>query len=354
MSHTRKQLAEDTVKNRPSKSYMRITFCGPLISTFVSNDVEILSRKHQLDAIDANIGKGSSAIVNLIKLHLRIIGSLFKTDALFFWFADYYTLIPTLIARLLGKPVYVVAGGFDITYIPELGIGARAKPARWFAVRHTFRYCTHIFPVSQDTQDDLDSAVPDHTPSTMIYNAVRTAIYRYRSDLPRTTILTVSQADSIPEFTRKGIDKVIELAGMLPHLPFKVVGLRGAGLEEANRLASGKNNIAIIPGRVPLDDLLVEFWTAKLYLQPSIEERFGVSVAEAMSCGCIPLVAPVNALKEVVGNAGEIIPRENIESWKQAVESHLHDSEASHIAASEQAKQFDIDERAEKLLAVVG
>jgi glycosyltransferase involved in cell wall biosynthesis len=332
---------------------MRITFCGPLISTFVSNDVEILSRKYTLDAIDANIGKGGGAALNLIRLHLRIIASLLKSDALFFWFADYYTLVPTIIARLLGKPIFVVAGGFDITYLPELGIGARAKPARWFAVKHTFRYCTHIFPVSQDTQNDLDAAVPDHKPSTMIYNAVRTSIYQFRNDLPRTNILTVSQADSIPEFIRKGIDKVIELARQLPHLPFKLVGLRGAGLEEARRLATGVDNVTIIPGRVPLDDLLHEFWTAKLYLQPSIEERFGVSVAEAMSCGCIPLIAPVNALKEVVGDAGVIIPREDTTGWLEAIDQKLHALEEEHVYASHQAKQFDIDERANRLLAVV-
>jgi glycosyltransferase involved in cell wall biosynthesis len=332
---------------------MRITFCGPLVSTFVSNDVEILSRKFELDAIDAKIGKGGEAIVNLIKLHLRIISSLFKSDALFFWFADYYTLIPTLVARLLGKPVFVVAGGFDITYLPELGIGARAKPARWFAVRHTFRYCTHIFPVSQDTQNDLDDAVPDHKPSTMIYNAVRTAIYHFRNDLPRTNILTVSQADSIPEFTRKGLDKVIEIARMMPHLPFRVIGLRGAGFDEAKRLSDGLSNVTVLPGRIPLDDLLVDFWQAKIYLQPSIEERFGVSVAEAMSCGCIPIVAPVNALKEVVGNAGVIIPREDLAQWCEMIEQKLSAEEAEHIAASSKAKQFDIDERARQLLGVV-
>ncbi len=107
---------------------MKITFVGPLISTFVKNDVTILRQQHDVDAIDVNLGKGIMGALRLAKLHLRVMTSLLTRDALFCWFADYYTLIPSLFARLLGKKVFVVAGGFDITYIPELGIGARTRP----------------------------------------------------------------------------------------------------------------------------------------------------------------------------------------------------------------------------------
>src|SRR5437868_12602867 len=146
---------------------MKITFVGPLISTFVKNDVTILRTQHDVDAIDVNLGKGGGAIGRMIRLHLKIISSIVRRDAIFFWFADYYTLIPTILGRVLGKQVFVVAGGFDITYLPHLGIGARTRPVRWFAVRNTFKLAHHIFPGSQETQNDLDSGVPDHAPSTM-------------------------------------------------------------------------------------------------------------------------------------------------------------------------------------------
>src|SRR5205823_3619648 len=113
----------------------------------VKNDVTILREHFEVDTIDVNLGKGASAIINLIRLHLRIITSLLKSDALFCWFADYYTLIPSIVGRLLRKKVFVVAGGFDITYLPHLGIGARTRPVRWFAVRNTFKVAHHIFPV---------------------------------------------------------------------------------------------------------------------------------------------------------------------------------------------------------------
>jgi glycosyltransferase involved in cell wall biosynthesis len=332
---------------------MKITFVGPLISTFVKNDVTILRQQHDVDAIDVNLGKGMMGAIRLAKLHLRVMTSLLTHDALFCWFADYYTLIPSLFARLLGKKVFVVAGGFDITYIPELGIGARTRPIRWFAVKNTFRIAHHIFPVSQDTQNDLDLAVPNHAPSTMIYNAVDTKRYHFDTRPRKRIALTVSQADSIPEYYRKGVDLFITLAKELPEIAFHVVGVRGAVAEKAKQDAQGIPNVTIRLGRVPLDDLLEEFWNASAYCQLSIEERFGVSVAEAMSCGCIPIISPVNALKEVVGDAGYIVDRTDSVGIIAAIRSALEAPLSSRQMVSESAAKFDIGERCKKLLSIV-
>src|ERR1041385_8328695 len=136
---------------------MIITFVGPAQSRFVRNDIAILKRKHTLKIVDANVGRGGSALINLLKLELRIIRSLLGSEILFFWFADYYSLIPTVIARLLGKRVYVVAGGFDVTYIPEVKSGARVRPLRWFLVRNTHRFATYVFPVSNYADYLLDT-----------------------------------------------------------------------------------------------------------------------------------------------------------------------------------------------------
>jgi glycosyltransferase involved in cell wall biosynthesis len=332
---------------------MKITFAGPLISTFVKNDVTILRQQHDVDAIDVVLGKGKKAVVRLIALHLRIMSSLLKRDALFFWFADYYTLVPTIFARMIGKKVFVVAGGFDITYIPELGIGARTRPLRWFAVKNTFRFANHVFPVSQDTQNDLDQAVPNHAPSTMIYNAVDTEKYHFDPRPRKRIALTVSQADSIPEYYRKGIDLFIELAKEIPDIEFHVAGVRGPVADKAKQDSSGIPNVTVRPGRLPLDEILEEFWNASVYCQLSIEERFGVSVAEAMSCGCIPIISPVNALKEVVGDAGFIVNRTDTESIIGAIRLALESTDSFRQTVSKAAAKFDINERGKKLLSIV-
>ncbi|MEO7555918.1 MAG: glycosyltransferase, partial [Acidimicrobiales bacterium] len=42
-------------------------------------------------------------------------------------------------------------------------------------------------------------------------------------------------------------------------------------------------------------------WSSQVYAQLSWHEAFGVSVAEAMLCGCTPVVTDVPALQEVAG-----------------------------------------------------
>lgn len=332
---------------------MKLTFVGPLISTFVKNDVAILSKEFELDIINADMGKGASAVTRLLKLHWKILSSVSLSDGLFFWFADYYTLLPTLYAKLLKKPVFVVAGGFDVTYLPELGVGARARLGRWLTVKNTFKQATRIFPVSMDTQKDLDSAVPDHAPSTMIYNTVDTSTYSFRNDLrEENRVLTVSQADSVAELKRKGIDRFIEISRVMPEYLFVLAGLRGQALEAAQELAKGIEHIQVIPGRVPLDELLVEFWRAKVYAQFSLEERFGVSVAEAMSCGCIPIITPVNALHEVVGDVG-VKTGWDIADQKKSLQEAMGLGEDASRASVERSLRFDITVREKELLGAL-
>ena len=251
------------------------------------------------------------------------------------------------------KKVFVVAGGFDILYVPESGIGAQGKPLRWFAVKNTFRLAHHIFPVSKDTQNRLDEAIPNHPPSTMIYNAVDTKTYHFDTRSRKRTALTVSQADSITEYYRKGIDCFIRIAKELPDVEFHILGLRGEMPDKAQKEATGISNVTVRAGRLPLGDVLEEFWDASVYCQLSVEETFGVSVAEAMSCGCIPVISEVKSMMEVVGEAGYIINRNDTKAIVDAIAAGLGASNEERQKVSNRGAAFDISERAKKLLSVV-
>jgi hypothetical protein len=95
---------------------MRIVLMGPLRSTFVQTDIAELGKVHDIVPFDTVLGKGAGGFVTLLRLTLSVLLALPKADALYCWFADYHTLIPTIIYRLLGKKVYVVAGGYDVGY----------------------------------------------------------------------------------------------------------------------------------------------------------------------------------------------------------------------------------------------
>jgi glycosyltransferase involved in cell wall biosynthesis len=332
---------------------MTITFVGPAQSSFVQNDISILKRKHKLKIIDTNVGRGGSAAIALLKLEFKILFSLFGSDALFFWFADYYSFIPAVVARLLRKRVYVIAGGFDVTYIPEVKSGARVRPFRWFLVRNTHRFATHVFPVSNYAQTLLDTNSKHHAPSTVIYNAVNISRFPY-SDAPREKrALTVTQLDIVLDYLLKGIDVFIKTARAMPDIEFDLLGIRGEALEFARSESKDLINLTIIEGPVSYETLLKYYQTSSAYCQLSMDETFGVATAEAMSCGCIPIVSDVPSLEEVTGGREYIVDRKNIDSISEAIRKSFFANNAERQKCSDYAKKFDIGNRAEKLLAFI-
>jgi len=332
---------------------MTVTFVGPALSSFVKNDITILQRKHKLKVIDANIGRGKSAVLGLIKLELRILFSLFGSDVLFFWFADYYSFIPSVIARLLRKRVYVVAGGFDVTYIPEVKSGARVRPLRWFLVRNTHRFANHVFPVSNYAQALLGMNSKHHAPSTVIYNAVNIAHFPYSEAPRKKRALTVTQLDIVLDYLLKGIDVFIKTARAMPDVEFDLVGIRGPALDYARTEAKDLKNLTIVIGPIRYETLLNYYHSASAYCQLSMDETFGVATAEAMSCGCIPVVSDVPSLEEVTGGREYIVNRNNIDTIADAITKSFSAENAERQKCSDYVKKFDIENRAVKLLELV-
>lgn len=332
---------------------MTITFVGPAQSRFVQNDIAILSSEHRLRVIDSTMGRGRSAALNLIKLHFKIIESLLGSDALFCWFADYYTYIPTRIARLLGKKVFVVAGGFDVAYIPEVRSGARTRRGRWYMARNTFRKASHIFPVSHYAKKMLDESVPDHAPATVVYNAVDTVAFPF-SDAPRKRIaLTVTQLDTVLDYRLKGIDVFINTARRMPDVEFHLIGLRGPALPHAQSEAAGLSNVRIVGGPVEREKLLEYYHLASAYCQLSMDESFGVATAEAMSCGCIAVVSQVPSLEEVTGGTGYIVSRTDLSAIESAIRATFDATSEDRKRSSDYVRKFDIAVRRRKLLSLV-
>ncbi len=332
---------------------MKITFVGPRVSRFVQNDIHILSREHELTVIDSAMGRGRSAVLNLIKLHFKIIASVIRTDAVFYWFADYYTYLPTLVAKLFGKKTFVIAGGFDVAYIPEVKSGARTRKGRWFMVRNTFRSVHHIFPVSNYALSMLKGSVPDHAPATVIYNAVDTSRFLFSESERKNSALTVTQLDTVLDYRLKGIDVFMKAAANMPDTSFELIGVRGPALEYARLEAKDMSNVSIVEGPVEFAFLLDKYHTASAYCQLSMDESFGVATAEAMSCGCIPIVSQVPSLEEVTGGTGHIVSRDNISEICDAIRATFDAPIEARKGASDYVRKFDISERAKQLLEAV-
>lgn len=333
---------------------MRIVLLGPLRSSFVQTDIAELGKRHTIVPLDTVLGRGLAGLRTLIMLTLKTLVALVRADALYCWFADYHTLVPTLAARLLGKRVYVVAGGYDVGYLPEINYGARMRAARWFCTNRTFRYATKVFPVSEYALRQLAMLTEGrHAPATVIYNGVLPERFPSSIDTARLPLaITVSQGDSVTEYLRKGLDRFIRIAAMVPDMTFRIIGPTGPALERARREAEGRANVEIVPGFVSLPDVIIPaFMEASCYCQLSYEETFGMAVVESMLCGCIPVTTNGGALPEVTGTTGH--RSDDDAELAAAIRTTLSATRVDRQAARAYAEQFRSEIRGERLRAAL-
>lgn len=78
---------------------------------------------------------------------------------------------------------------------------------------------------------------------------------------------------------------------------------------------------------VPSEDLPVLYHEAALYVCPSLFEGFGLSIPEAMACGCITACSNNSSLKEVAGNAAGLFDPESVPEMSSVIASCLSDGQ---------------------------
>lgn len=328
-----------------------VLIVGPFRSTFTRNDAELFSESGwKVRRLDADIGRGLKGLFSLAVSAFLAVPRVLASDCVYCWFADYATLAPAFLARLLGKKVYAVAGGFDVTNEPEYNTGAILKPVRWFFTKNTFRLASKIFPVSDFAKSCLLELLPDtESKAVTIHNCIfhkrfsAAGIHRSRE-----IALTVNQADNLNDYRIKGMPEFIELASRMPRVRFVLAGLRGVALGEARRSGGNIKNLEIIPGPLSQkEELIPLFYSAHTYCQPSHFESFGLAVAESMACGCVPCVSNNGALPEIVAN--EEYRGDSFEDWERIIEKAIGTADGERLEISNSVRKFDVAARREKL-----
>ena len=105
----------------------------------------------------------------------------------------------------------------------------------------------------------------------------------------------------------KMLQRVLEVAKLMPETRFIISGrTQDSELEYANYLVSNKPaNVSLILNPDPeTKDRL--FRSAKVYLHTKVNENYGISVAEAISYGCYPVVPILGGAYEDVLQNGKI------------------------------------------------
>jgi glycosyltransferase involved in cell wall biosynthesis len=304
---------------------------------FVERDLEIFKKHYQAIAVQYRTKR------NLPRLAYGIA----RTKINFSWFTLGYAMSSVLLSKMLRKKSILIAGGWDVIYLPEIDYGAMKNPRRKKRTIYALRKADRVLAVSESTKREVLDWVDRDV--DVVYNGVDTDAYLPKGE-KENIVVTVAGVSNLVRFKKKGIETLLKAAEELPETKFYVVGNNSPDWDRRMRAMAPKN--AVITGRISDQELLSLYHRAKVYAQTSFHESFGVALAEGMSCGCVPVVTNTFALPEVAGDTGYYAEYGNVPETVEAIQKAL-ESDNGEKCRKRVRERFDIGIRERKLLDVI-
>ena len=256
--------------------------------SFVKRDLEMLSKHFDVRPLFFNFFS-----------FLLLPFSVYWSDVVFIWFASYHAFFSTLWGKLLGKKMVVVTGGYDVAAAPQIDYGLMRSSWIGYMVKFVLRHADMILAVSEFNREEIYIHT-DIKEVKVVYNSIDHQKFRPAGE-KEDIIITVGFI-STDNMKRKGLETFVRAAKYLPNARFILIGkAEDNSIEYLNSIATP--NIEFT-GFVTDEELLEWYQRAKVYCQLSYYESFGMAVAEAMLCECVPVVTRKGALPEVVGETG--------------------------------------------------
>ena len=320
---------------------MKVLFVYKHKRTFVENDIKILSKHYDVTLF---FFSGLRCIPKLLlELH--------KTDIIFIWFASYHAFITSILSK---KPKIVVTGGYDVAGEREIKYGLMLRPTTKRMVRYVLNKADKILSVSYFNKKELEKHL-GITRSVVVYNGVDIEKFKPSKNIKKkkNLILTVGYVNK-ENWIRKGVFEFSSLAFYSrlkeKQYQFVVVGKVSQDVKNKIKYITEKTDNIRFMGYLPFEQLLTLYQQAKVYCQLSYYESYGLAPAEAMACGCIPVVTEKTALPEVVGEKGFKVLYGTTQPVMQAIEfaSKSDFDTRKHIIDN-----FSLEKREEKLKEIL-
>ncbi len=251
-------------------------------------------------------------------------------DVIFIWWWT-YALYPILLAKILGSKS-IITGVFNyraIEHIPKSGFRERPFHQRLLITLALKMSSTNLF-VSKIEYDEVPS----------IFNlknfyyfpcAIADMYFQNTGNSPRAGLLNIAWSGK-DNLQRKGIFDILDALKLLKDrgviINCSLAGRPGDGYPSLLARISelGLESQVSTYGEVSLDKKLNLFAGAKIYLQPSYFEGFGLATAEALASGCCVLACDVGEVKNVLGDgAYYVTPGDHLE-LANAIEKIISDS----------------------------
>ncbi|UCG69077.1 MAG: glycosyltransferase family 4 protein [Thermoplasmata archaeon] len=299
----------------------RVLFIYPFSSTFIKRDLNILKEEFQVISFHY---RGKKDIFRLLK---NILSSPVNVS----WFVLGHATMAVMFSRIFGKRSIIIAGGWDVVYMPEIDYGAM-KGKRIKKTRYALKKANKIMAVSESTKEWVSKWI-DRDDVITVYHGFNSEKF-YPKGKKEDMVLTVGKLADDATIKVKGLETFIKAAGLLPDIKFVLIGKHDLNIAKIWR-EKAPSNLEIIDF-MPEDRLIEYYQKAKVYAQPSFQESFGCALAEAMLCECVPVVTRRGAIPEVVGDVGYYVEygdaQDTANKIKEALKSHKGSDARKRIA----------------------
>jgi glycosyltransferase involved in cell wall biosynthesis len=166
-------------------------------------------------------------------------------------------------------------------------------------------------------------------------------------------VLTTAYSVGANFIRQKGLDTFVQAAAYVPDARFVLTG-QFLDQAAADLQAAAPSNVEFTRRLLSDDELLAYFQRAKVYVQASAHEGFGLALAEAMAAGCVPVAVPATAMPEVVGETGFYAPFGDAAAFGAAIRQALADDGSRARSARDRiVNNYTIEHRARLLVAEV-
>jgi len=248
-------------------------------------------------------------------------------------------------ARFFGKRSIILVGGVDVAREPGLNYGMFLNPWKSVLVRYALRCASRVLVVDDTLRSEINERIAGEGKNIRYVPTGYDTEFWTPKGGKRSEVLTVAVVLNERRVRLKGIDTLIEAAGNLPRLKFKVVGVRPQAVQH---LHPPRNMLFYEP--VPRSGLLAHYRRAQVYCQPSRREGLPNTLCEAMLCECIPVATTVGGNPSAVGKTGFLVPPNDPMKLTKAITLAL---KASHQKGKQARKRIVgnfPDEKREKAL----
>lgn len=314
---------------------IKILFVYVSDASFIETDKKILEKNFNVTTLKYSGKKGFTKVLKAVR----------KSDLSFAWFEHDHAFAATFFSKIFRKKsIIVAADSFSFT---EQWDDIKPSFKSKFMAKRSAKYASVVLADSDYKRKCIQNHIKGENVK-LVYLGFDAKAFT-PSGKKENMAITVGEVNDT-NIWRKGQEMFVKAASNFLEMKFVVIGrLKQPAADKLKKIAP--ENVEFT-GWITDKELLEYMQRAKVYVQLSANESFGCAVAEAMLCGCIPVVTNRGALPEVVGDVGFYAEYKDLDGSIEALKNAFK-SDSQEKARNRIASKFPLYEREKQIVKIV-